>query len=318
MKQLSHLLAVAHHRHFGRAAAAMNISQPALSRSIQTLEQSLGHQLLMRTRSRVELTDYGQVVTRHAEVMLRERERMQDALLRLQTDTVSEIRVGLGQYPAECFGIEAATALGTQQGRLLCQLRVADYRQITEELLSGRIDIGLCDITLAREDSRIHCVPVSRLQAFGYCRPDHPLLKRSPDTLRVGDLFQYPMVATNVPARVKGPRGEPIHQIDPLTMEALPALNVVTPAVANRLLANSDAIGYAPLSMIEKQLAEKQVALLPLRDPQLHIDVGHIFPAAREPNVTIMRFMEETERLARLHEQHCEELEKKHGVAATP
>jgi DNA-binding transcriptional LysR family regulator len=287
-----------------------------LSRSIQTLEHSLGHQLLVRTRSRVELTDNGKVVAQHAEIMLRERERMQDALLRLDSESVREIRVGLGQYPAECFGIEAAAALGSQQGRLLCQLKIADYRQITEDLLSGKIDLGLCDITLAREDKRIRCSPVTRMQLFGYCRPGHPLQARTPANLRNEDLFLFPLVATNIPARIKGPRAEPIHHIDPLTHEVLPALNSVTPAVAARLLDNSDAIAFAPLSMIERELDEKRVALLPLRNPQLHVDVGHIFNATREPDATMLRFMEESVRLAALHEQRSDALEMKYGVAA--
>lgn len=316
LKQFAHLLAVARHRHFGRAAEAMNISQPALSRSIQALEHSVGRRLLVRSRNQATLTDFGKVVAEHAESILRERERMQDALLRLQTDTLSEIRVGIGQYPAECFGIEAAAALGSQDGRLLCQMRVADYRHITEDLLNGRIDMGLCDLSLAREEPRIRSVPVSRLQLFGYCRSGHPLTERARGDLRNENLFQYPMVAPNAPPRISGPRSEPIHQIDPLTRELLPALNSVTPESAIKLLDNSDAIAFAPLSMIERQLAEKRVALLPLRNPQLHVNVGHIFSAAREPNRTMQRFMEETARRAAHDAQRCKALEKKHGVAA--
>jgi len=316
MKQLAYLVAVAHHRHFGRAAESMNISQPALSRSIQALERSVGHRLLERSRLQVELTDYGKVVARHAEIILRERERMQGALQRVKTDSAGEIRVGLGQYPAECFGIEAAAAVGGEQGRLLCQLKVADFRQITEDLLRGRIDLGLCDISLARDDGRIRCIPVTRLQLFGYCRAGHPLLSRPHEKLRTEDLFLFPLVSTNVPARIKAPRAEPIHHIDPLTREVLPALNSVTPSVAARLLNNSDAIAFAPLSMIEDALAGQRVALLPVRSPELYVDVGHVFNASREPDATMLRFMEECSRLAALHEEHSDALERQYGVAA--
>lgn len=315
MKQLSHLVAVAHHRHFRRAAQAMNISQPALSRSIQALENNVGHQLLVRSRSQVELTDYGEVVVRHAEVMLRERARMRDALGSLDTDAVSEIAVGLGQYPAECFGIEAAAALGSHSGRLLCQLKVADFRQITDDLLSGKIDIGLCDLTVARQDVRIRCYPVTKIQLFGYCRPGHPLLSRPAGKLRSADVFLFPLVATNVPSRIKGPRAEPIHRIDPLTQEVLPALNSVAPTTAIRLLENSDAIGFAPLSMIERELDEQKVALLPLRDPQLYVDVGHIVNTDKKPDATMLRFMEESTKLAALHGRRCDALELKYGVS---
>lgn len=314
MKQLTHLVAVAHHRHFSRAAEAMNISQPALSRSIQALENSLGRPLLLRSRNRVRLTEDGEVVVRHAEIMLRERARMQDALASTDSGSVNEICVGVGQYPAECFGIEAAAALGSHRGRLLCQLKIADYRQVTDDLLNGKIDLGLCDLTLARDDKRIRCKPVTRIQLFGYCRPGHPLLSQAPGELRNEDIFHFPLVATNIPARIKGPRAEPIHRIDPLTKEILPALNCVTPTVAARLLGTTDAIAFAPLSMIERDLDEQRLALLPLRNPQLHVDVGYIISTDRAPDATMLRFMEQSDTLAALHEQRCDALESKYGI----
>ena len=61
LRQLHSFIAVAEELHFGRAASRLHLSQPALSRQIQQLEQELKFQLLFRTKRRVQLTPAGTV-----------------------------------------------------------------------------------------------------------------------------------------------------------------------------------------------------------------------------------------------------------------
>jgi DNA-binding transcriptional LysR family regulator len=66
-----YFIAVADHRHFGRAAAALHIAQPSLSRQIRRLERQLGARLLDRTPQGSRLTEAGEVFLPHAKALLR-------------------------------------------------------------------------------------------------------------------------------------------------------------------------------------------------------------------------------------------------------
>jgi DNA-binding transcriptional LysR family regulator len=71
LRLVRYFTVVAEHRHFGRAAAALHIAQPSLSRQIRSLEQQLGVRLLDRTPRGTQLTEAGVVFLPQAKALLR-------------------------------------------------------------------------------------------------------------------------------------------------------------------------------------------------------------------------------------------------------
>ena len=80
LRQLEYFVAVAKHRHFGRAAEAVYVTQPALSQQVQRLEAELGLALLRRTSRGVELTPAGEDLLGRAEAILAEVARARGAM----------------------------------------------------------------------------------------------------------------------------------------------------------------------------------------------------------------------------------------------
>lgn len=72
-RRLQHLLVLAQYAHFGRAAQSLHISQPALTKSIQSLEAELGVTLLDRQRGAVALTAFGELVVKRSKSWLRQK-----------------------------------------------------------------------------------------------------------------------------------------------------------------------------------------------------------------------------------------------------
>src|SRR5215510_1625993 len=71
LRLVGYFVAVADYRHFGRAAAALRVAQPSLSRQIRRLEQQLGVRLFDRTPQSTRLTQAGEVFLPRAKALLR-------------------------------------------------------------------------------------------------------------------------------------------------------------------------------------------------------------------------------------------------------
>lgn len=94
LRQLRQFIAVAEHLHFGRAAAALHISQPPLSRSIQDLEARLGAKLLERSRRKVELTAAGAWYVEEARQVLVRLERACRSVAERSAGGAGALRIG--------------------------------------------------------------------------------------------------------------------------------------------------------------------------------------------------------------------------------
>jgi len=81
LRQLRYFVAIAEERHFGRAAHRLQIATPTLSQQLRVLERSLGVMLVDRTRpGTVTLTQSGDVLLRHARILLTRADRVRDEI----------------------------------------------------------------------------------------------------------------------------------------------------------------------------------------------------------------------------------------------
>src|SRR3954463_10591998 len=96
MKELRQFVEVAHQRSISRAAKRLNISQPALSRAIQALEDSYGVPLFTRTGAGVELSAYGSALYSRAVRVLPALDEARDEIDHLRGRAKAVIRIATG------------------------------------------------------------------------------------------------------------------------------------------------------------------------------------------------------------------------------
>ncbi|MGB6975276.1 MAG: LysR substrate-binding domain-containing protein [Terracidiphilus sp.] len=95
LQDLRYLVAVAQHRHFGRAAEACGVSQPTLSNQIRKLEEELGVTLLERTNKRVAVTPVGSRILAHAQRAISEAALMEDVARAARDPLVGPLKLGV-------------------------------------------------------------------------------------------------------------------------------------------------------------------------------------------------------------------------------
>jgi DNA-binding transcriptional LysR family regulator len=147
-RQLSYFVSVAEELHFGRAAARLFISQPALSQAIAGLERALGAQLLARSRQSVELTEAGAELLDHARGLLADREEAVEGVRRVARGEAGVLRLGVALFADQDVGDVLAAFAGEHPGVFLDRFGAA-----SERLLTSVRDHGL-DVAL------VHQVPV--------------------------------------------------------------------------------------------------------------------------------------------------------------
>lgn len=139
--------AVGQHLSLTRAAQALFISQPAVTRHVRELEKHYGQRLLARRGNRISLTDAGRLLLAHAEAVAAAEEQLADQLQALREPTEAAGRLRLGASTTICQYVLPGLLPAFQARYPLVQLTLlnANSERIAEALLRGELDLGFVE-----------------------------------------------------------------------------------------------------------------------------------------------------------------------------
>jgi LysR family hydrogen peroxide-inducible transcriptional activator len=173
LQEIRYLVAVAEHRHFGRAAEACNVSQPTLSSQIRKLEIELGVTLLERTNKRVDITPVGSQILIHAQRALAEAGQMEAVARAARDPLVGPLKLGVIPTLAPYLMPILLKPLRQAYPGLTIELWEDQTRSLIDGLRNHRLDAALLATALdAPEITEISLFDEPLLAALP---PDHPL-----------------------------------------------------------------------------------------------------------------------------------------------
>lgn len=152
LRDLRYLVAVAEHKHFGRAAEACFVSQPTLSTQLKKLEQTLGVTLIERTNRQVMLSPAGEEIVEQAQKILREVNTLTTMAEQYGDPLGGDFRLGIIPTVAPYLLPKILAPMNKAFPNLRLHLTEAQTSQITRMLKQGDLDAVLLALPLQEEN----------------------------------------------------------------------------------------------------------------------------------------------------------------------
>src|SRR5579872_6572 len=257
--RLRHFEAVARRGSFVHAAADLHITQPALTRSVQVLEREIGGPLFDRSRRKVALTGFGRFVLERVQVLVSSHNQLSQEIEQFKGRESGNLFVGFGPLAAETIATRCIGHFQTEHPGISLRVGILASDEMVEAVTSGRIEVLIGEPYRQRDEADLAKFELKRRPGFFYCRSGHPLLKKQPPSLK--DLAEYPFVGFRLDTTwafmtQAGKFGD----LDPASGMLVPKIECYSVPAIRQIVAVTNGIGAATLSMIRKEIRDGELA----------------------------------------------------------
>lgn len=146
LRGLQQFLVLSEEKHYSRAANRLHLTQSALSRSIQALEDDLGLVLLDREATGLRLTQAGGMVLAHARNILAETAELQRHARRLRGCETGQVSFGVGVFPAATFLSPLLMQLANDHPEIRIHAEIESWQRLLDKLQQDKLASGSVDL----------------------------------------------------------------------------------------------------------------------------------------------------------------------------
>lgn len=259
MRHLHTFVAVAQQGTLGRAAETLNLSQPALSKTLNELEQLTGTRLFERGRLGAQLTLVGEQFLTHAVKVLDALNSAGQALNRKEGLNNDIVRIGA--LPTAALGI-LPTVIGQfhkQQKDITLQVATMNNTMLLAGLKSGEIDIGIGRMSDPELMSGLHYELLFLESLKLVVRPGHPLLQ---ETVTLSRVMEWPVVVSPK-GTVPRQNAEALLQSQGCKMPA-GCIETLSASLSRQLTVDFDYVWFVPSGAVKDDLRRGVLTALPI------------------------------------------------------
>ncbi|EGC4458942.1 LysR family transcriptional regulator [Salmonella enterica] len=269
LRHLHTFVAVAQQGTLGRAAETLNLSQPALSKTLNELEQLTGTRLFERGRLGAQLTVPGEQFLTHAVKVLDALNTAGQALNRKEDASADVVRIGA--LPTAALGILPAVIGRFHQQQKSTSLQVATMNNtmLLAGLKSGEIDLGIGRMSDPELMGGLNYELLFLESLKLVVRPGHPLLQ---ETITLSRVMEWPVVVSPK-GTVPRQNAEALLQSQGCKMPA-GCIETLSASLSRQLTVDYDYVWFVPSGAVKEDLRQATLVSLPVPNQSAGEPIG--------------------------------------------
>jgi DNA-binding transcriptional LysR family regulator len=266
-------LTVATEKSFSRAAEKLLRTQPAISLSLQRLEQELGERLIDRSGKDLILTDAGRTVLDYARRFQSLRQELDNSLAELRDNSAGRLTIGANES-STLYLLHHIERYRELYPKVKVQIRRSLSSKVPNELLDGNLELGV--ISYDPADARLQSQVIYTDSLTFVVSSKHRLAQRK--TVSITELGEENFIAHNVisPYREVVVREFQKHQV-PLRMDVeMPTVETIRKLVQDNL-----GVAFLPRMCVEEEIAQGRLCEVRVKEMHVERKIRLVYPKRR-------------------------------------
>ncbi|ADZ90692.1 pca operon transcription factor PcaQ [Marinomonas mediterranea] len=270
-----------------RAADALALTQPAVSKKLKELEDILGVRLLERSKKGVELTPFGDVFLEHASTSVAALREGTEHIAQVQKKCINHISIGVLPTVATSVLPESVKRFRADNIEAHLHLISGPNSSLMAQLRVGELDLVVGRLAVPEAMSGLSFQHLYSEQVTFAVRPEHPLLSK--DDFHISDIANYTILYPPK-GSITGPYVDRF-----LLSQGVGALNdridTVSDSFGKEFIRNNDAIWIISRGVVAREIADGALSELPIDTKETLGAVGLTTRSDSTPSMALKLFM---------------------------